>query len=253
MRFLGWRFAIAAVALGYAFRRADRQTIRAGILLGSIWAGGYVAQTLGLRTSTATNVAFITGMYVVFTPLLIGAISRSSPGRIAIAGVTLATIGLVLLAAPAGLTLARGDALAICGAVLFAAHIVGIGIAAPEVDPIALTAVQSATAAVITLAISLGTEGTDWVTPSRGTMATLLLTGVGASAVALIVQTRAQRVLAATPVAVILTMESVFGGIFGFVIAGDRLDATGWAGAALIMAGVLFAATAPNRRAADLA
>lgn len=252
LRFLGWRFAIASLALAFAFRRADRQTIRGGITLGIIWAGGYIAQTLGLRTSTATNVAFITGMYVVFTPLLSAAISRKAPGHAATAGVALAVVGLVLLAAPEGLVLARGDTYALLCAILFGAHIVGIGIAAPDVDPIALTAVQSATASVIALIASLFLERSAWEMPNPKGVWVLLLTGVGASAVALVVQTRAQQVLTATPVAVILTMESVFGGIFGFILAGDRLALGGWIGAAVITAGVLVAATMPRRRAEDL-
>lgn len=253
LRFLAMRFAIATLALSYAFRRADRRTVRAGIILGTIWAGGYITQTLGLRTSSSTNVAFITGMYVVFTPLLVGAVSRKAPTRPAIIAVVLAVGGLTLLASPTGLRLAPGDALALACAVLFAAHIVGIGIAAPDVDPIALTAVQSATAAMLALAASLFAEPGAWHVPSGANIGVLLLTGVGASALALIVQTRAQQVLAATPVAVILTMESVFGGIFGFILAGDRLAASGWIGATLILMGVLIAATVPARRATDLA
>jgi drug/metabolite transporter (DMT)-like permease len=251
LRFLGMRFLIAAIALGFAFRRADRRTMRAGTILGLIWGGGYIAQTLGLRTSTATNVAFITGMYVVLTPLLVGAVTRKAPTRPAIVGVVLAAVGLAALASPTGLTFASGDLLALACAVLFAGHIVGIGIAAPDVDPIALTAVQSLVASVMCFAAGAFGERGPWEMPSGANIGVLLITGVGASAIALIVQTRAQQVLAATPVAVILTMESVFGGVFGYLLAGDRLALSGWVGAALIITGVLVAATVPSRRATD--
>lgn len=252
LRFLAWRFAIATAALAFAFRRADRRTVRAGIALGTIWAAGYITQTLGLRTSTSTNVAFITGMYVVLTPLLAAIVSRHSPGRAALAGVALATAGLVLLASPSGLDVVSGDLLALACSALFAAHIVGIGIAAPDVDPFALTAVQAATVTTITLIATLVAEPTAWRMPSAANLGVLVLCGAGASALALVVQTRAQRVLPATPAAVILTLESVFGGIFGYLIAGDRLDAGGLAGAGLITVGVLIAAATPPRTAADL-
>lgn len=243
MRFLAVRYLIATAALAVLVRRIDHQTLRAGVVLGCILFVGYVMQTFALRNTSSTNVAFITGMYVVFTPLFAATLGRRAPSLRALSGVAFAAAGLALLATPNGLTLARGDVFSLLCAATFATHIVGVGIVAPDVEPLALTAVQSAVAGILSLGASLATEPSDWTTPSWGTIGTLILTGVGASSIALVVQTRAQRVLPPTPVAVILTMESVFGGLFGYLLAGDRLSAAGYVGAGLIVTGVLIAST----------
>lgn len=241
MRFLAVRYLIATAALIVVVRRIDRRTLRAGIVLGCILFVGYVMQTLALRNSSSTNVAFITGMYVVFTPLFAATLGRRAPDLRSLGGVALATAGLIFLATPNGLTLARGDVFSLLCAAAFAAHIVSVGIVAPDVEALGLTAVQSAVAGILSLGTSLVTEPGGWTTPSWGTIGTLILTGVGASSIALVVQVRAQRVLPPTPVAVILTMESVFGGLFGYLLADDRLSAAGYLGAGLIVTGVLIA------------
>lgn len=241
--YLALRFAVAAAALGAfgAFRGLRRDEARAGVLIGLALFGGYAFQTVGLQYTTPSNAGFITGLFVVFTPLLASLVLRTPPVRATMLAVVLATAGLVLLAMPEGFRLGRGDGLVLLCAVSFAAHIVLLGRLAPGASALRLAGVQVATATVLCVAWSglaehrapPGGDVTVWFAVG--------LTGLLATAAAFLVQTRAQQIIPPTRTAVILTAEPVFAGVFGYVLAGDRLGARGYAGAVLIVAGILAA------------
>lgn len=240
--FIAVRFALAALILAAAgmARNLSKDELRAGALMGVALFAGYALQTVGLQYTSASNAGFLTGMFVVFTPL-IGAIAyRTVPSRAALAGVALATAGLVLLAMPGGFRLGRGDTLEVLTAASFAVHILLIGRYSPGRDAGRLALVQIATASMLAALWSGVTErsveGFD-----LGVWGAIALTGVLATAVAFFVQTRAQQQIPPTRTAVILTAEPVFAGIFGFVLAGDRIGWRGLAGGVLIVAGILVA------------
>lgn len=247
--YLSLRFALATVvmvAFGAA-RGITRTEATAGALIGTALFAGYAFQTVGLQYTSASNAGFITGMFVVFTPLL-GAIAlRVLPSRAATAGVVLSTTGLVLLAMPAGFTMGGGDALEVMTAISFAVHILLISRLAPGLSAVRLTTVQLATAAVLTTLWTataerhpIPTDGFVWFA--------IVFTAVFATAVAFAIQTRAQQHIPPVRTAVILTAEPVFAGIFGFAVAGDRLGARGYAGAALIVVGILVAELGASAR-----
>jgi drug/metabolite transporter (DMT)-like permease len=241
--FVAYRFLAAAALLAVARPRAliprQRGLLGAGVMAGVALFAGYGFQTVGLQYTTASNAGFITGLAVVFTPLLAAVALRERPGLGSALGVALAFVGLALLSLR-NLEVRRGDVLVLGCAVAFAAHILLLGRFAPRYASYQLAVVQLGTVGVLAFGWSAVTG--DLAAPSGAPVwAALAVTAVLASAAAFLVQTRAQREVSPTKTAVILTMEPVFAGLFGFLLAGERLQARGWAGACCILAGMLVA------------
>jgi drug/metabolite transporter (DMT)-like permease len=241
--FLAVRYAIASATLAAPaarrLRGLGREGLAAGGLLGALVALGIGLQTAGLERTTVTNTGFITGLYVLFTPLLALALFRTPiPGELW-AAVGLAIVGLALLSGVPGGS-GTGDLLVLTSTVAQALQIVMVERYANRFDAFALTFVQVAVAclAFLVIAIALG----DLSVPRGATVwAALLVTGVFAVAFALLVQVWAQRRVSATRIAIIFSLETVFAGLFGYLLAGDRLGAFGFAGCAAIFAGIVIA------------
>jgi drug/metabolite transporter (DMT)-like permease len=241
--FLAVRYAIASAALAplaaRRLRTLGRDGLGAGAVLGVLIALGIGLQTAGLERTTVTNTGFITGLYVLFTPLLALAIFRTPIPRELWAAVGLALVGLALLAGvPQGS--AAGDLLVLVSTVAQAFQIVMVERYATRYDVFALTFVQVAVACVgfVAIALALG----DLSVPRGATVwAALLVTGLFAVAFALLVQVWAQRRVSATRIAIIFSLETVFAGLAGYLLAGDRLGAVGLAGCAAIFAGIVLA------------
>jgi len=241
--FLALRFAIATVTLAPAargrLRGLGRDGIAAAALLGALLAGGYALQTAGLDRTTVSSAGFVTGMYVVLTPVIAFAAFRATIGRTAWGGVVLATAGLALLSG-IGAGSPAGDLLVLGGAAVYALQIVLMERFAPRFDPLAFTLVEMAAACLLLGAVALA--GGEAAVPRGWTVwGALLVTGVFASALAFLAQMWAQRRTSATRTALVFAMEPVFAALFGYTLAGDRLGVAGWAGCATIMAGIALA------------
>jgi drug/metabolite transporter (DMT)-like permease len=243
LAFLAIRYVIATAALApLAARRLGgfgREGLVAGAVLGGLIALGIGLQTAGLERTTVTSTGFITGLYVLFTPLLGLALFRTPIPRSLWAGVALALLGLALLSGvPQGS--GRGDLLVLISAFVQAFHIVMVERYANRFDVFALTFVQVAAAAVAFGAVSLAFEE---LTVPRGwtVWSALIVTGLFAVAFAYVVQVWAQRRVSATRIAIVFSLETVFAGLFGYLLAGDRLGALGFAGCAAIFAGIVVA------------
>jgi len=241
--FLAVRFAIASLTLAVPARRRVRTLGRrgwtAGAVLGLLLAAGYALQTAGLERTTVSSTGFVTGLYVVFTPLLALLLFRARIAAAVWVGVALSTAGLALLSGVDAGSLG-GDALVLAAAAVYSLQIVLLERHAPHVDAVAFTLVEmvAACAGLAVVAVAAGQ-----VELPRGwtVWGALLVTGVFASALGFLVQTWAQRRTSATRTALAFAMEPVWAAVFGFWLAGDRLGAVGWAGAALIMAGIVVA------------
>ena len=234
MDFLAVRFAIAAaVMLPLWGRRMRLATLRTGLWIGVILAAGYTLQTWGLTLTTATNAGLITGLFVVLAPVADRVIYRTRIPRLAVAAVGLSLAGMVLLTGRTPSGVAVGDLLVLGCAVAFGVHIAVLSRHSPEHDPRGLATAQMTGLAVIFLLLWPVT-GTPSI-PPREVWFALGLTGLVASAMAYLIQTFAQQHLSTARTAVILTLEPVFAGFFGFVLAGERLTPLQWAGAALIL------------------
>lgn len=241
--FLAVRYLIATVALAppavRRLRGLGRDGLLAGGILGVLIAAGIGLQTAGLERTTVTNAGFITGLYVLFTPLLGLAIFRTRIPRELWAAAALALAGLALLSGIPGGS-GAGDSLVLVSAVVQAMQIVLVERYANRYDVFALTFVQVAGACVVcgAIAVALG----DLSVP-RGTTvwAALLVTGLFAVAFALLIQVWAQRRVSAARIAIIFSLETVFAALAGYLFAGDRIGAIGVAGCGLILAGIVLA------------
>jgi drug/metabolite transporter (DMT)-like permease len=249
--YLVLRFGIAVVALGpFAItiarhRHEDWRTLlRAGLVAGGLLAAGYAAQTVGLAMVSPSTSAFITGLYVVLTPVVEGIVRRAVPPRAVIAGVLLAAFGLYLLTG-ATVALGAGELLTLACAALFAVWIVYQGEYANRLHPIPFTTVQMAIIVVVCLPPSAA-QGVGKLTGLA--LFAAAFTGVLCSAVALSLQVWGQRRLAPSRTALILMLEPVFAGIAGY-FNGERLSAVALTGAGVILAGIAVAELAATSRA----
>jgi drug/metabolite transporter (DMT)-like permease len=241
--FLAVRFWIATLTLAVPglprVRSLGRPGFVGGAFLGLLLAAGYTLQTAGLERTTVSSTGFITGMYVVLTPLIALVLVRSRIGLPVWGGVALSTIGLAMLSGiHAGSV--TGDLLVLAAAAVYSLQIVLMERYAPRYDAVAFTFVEMLAAGVAlgVVAVALG----DLHLPHGWTVwGALLVTGVFASALAFLVQTWAQRRTSATRTALAFTMEPAWTAFFGYTLAGDRLGLLGWGGCAVIMAGIVLA------------
>jgi len=209
-------------------------------------AGGYVAQTFGLERAPATVSGFITGLFVVFTPLCSGLLLHRKVGGMAWFAVGVATGGLALLSLR-GLSVGTGEAITLLCAVAFALHIVGLGEWSTPEDAYGLAVIQLTTVAVLSIVLSAPTTLSP--PPDAGVWGAILLTSLGATAFGFWGQTWAQAHLHPTRAAVVMTMEPVFAGIFGVAIGGDDLTARTVLGALLVLSAMYLVELGPRQSA----
>jgi len=241
--FLAVRFAIAvatlAIPAGPRLRSLGRDGVVAGVALGSLLAAGYALQTAGLERTTVSAAGFVTGMYVVLTPVFGFVLFGFRPGASVWVGVGLAVAGLAMLSGiSAGSPV--GDLLVLAAAALYALQIALMERFAPRFDPLAFTTAQMAAAFVGFTVVAVAAGQVE--APHGATVwGALVVTGVFASALAYLAQAWAQQRTSATQTALVFALEPVWAGIFGYALAGDRLGAIGWAGCAVILSGIAVA------------
>jgi drug/metabolite transporter (DMT)-like permease len=216
-----------------------------GAVIGAFATGAYFCQNLGLRHTSTSNSAFITGLFAVTTPIIESIVFRHAPRRAIWVAVAMSVFGLFLLTG-AELTLGFGDAVTLGAAVLFGFWFVLIGAFTNRVDVIGLTAVQLATVSVLSLPIAL-VEG--FGSMSSDAVLAIVLTGVGCSAVAFSLSVWAQRAIDPSRASLLNLLEPIVAGIIGYAL-GERLGLVGYVGAAMILAAIVVAERGTHRRAA---
>ena len=257
MAFLAYRFLPASLLVGVIFWRGIRDLTkdgwRAGMLMGVFLTSGYIFQTMGLERTTASNAGFITGMFVVLTPIFGALFLRHRAGRVAWIAALVSSFGLYLLTGTGseGLNL-TGDFLVLLCACSFAAHILVTDRAVSHHKTGPLLAVQLGVCGLVTLVLALATDGLP--APEGGDVWTAIaVTSILASALGFFVQTYAQRHAPPARTALILASEPAFAGLFAWFVADERLSALGWVGAALILASIVTVELVPYlRRVAPL-
>jgi drug/metabolite transporter (DMT)-like permease len=241
--FVALRFWIATFVL-LAFmpgqiRKISRQTFRQGIVLSVVLTGGFVFQTLGLGYTSPSYSAFITSLSVLLVPLLGYALYRHRPRPQTIAGVVLATIGLFLLLAHlAEFKMSLGELLTLICAVMFGLQILFLGRFVATSDYRQLMLLQMAGVAVL-CSIAIPIFEKPFVSWNSSLVWALAITSLPATAFALYVQARAQRLTTANHAALIFSLEPFFAALFAFWILGQVLTVREWIGGSLVLAGVL--------------
>ena len=234
--FLAVRFAIAAVVMAAVFRRQmlalTRREVLIGVGLGVLYGLAQLLQTVGLEHTDASVSGFVTGTYVVLTPVLGAVLLRDRiPGSTWLA-VGLATVGLAVLSLR-GMSVGFGEAVTLAAAVLYALHIIGLGRYSTAASATGLATVQAFVITGVTLVgavpdgITLPQGGGQW--------ASLLYMALVAGAVALWAQTWAQSHMPATRAAIVMTMEPVFAAFFAVLLGGESLTARMLLGGGLVL------------------
>jgi drug/metabolite transporter (DMT)-like permease len=230
--------------------RGGRATLPYGLLAGVLLFLASSLQQVGIVTTTAGKAGFITGLYVVFVPLS-GLLWGQKAGAGRWIGVLLAACGLYLLSVSGRLSMARGDALVLASAAMWAAQIQFIGWVSPRTDSIALAATQFVTCSALSLFVALFAEPLD-VAAVGSAAVPLLYGGVGSVGIAFTLQVVAQREAHPAHAAVIMSLETVFAALGGWLILGETMPPRSLLGCALMLAGMIASQSHlfPRRREA---
>jgi len=249
--FLAVRFVIAALVMMVVFHRhllrLGRREWTQGIALGVVYGIAQLLQTFGLEHTSASISGFVTGMYVVFTPLLGTVLLRQRLPPITWIAVLLSVGGLGLLALH-GFNIGYGVWLTLISALLYGLHIVGLGTWSRPGNAFALSSVQMLVIALICLLATLPTG--PGLPPDRGAWAAVIYMALAAGAGAMLVQTWAQAHLSPTRAAIVMTMEPVFAAGFAVTFGNDALTWRMVVGGALVLAAMYLVELVPRGSAA---
>ncbi|NYI46920.1 drug/metabolite transporter (DMT)-like permease [Nocardioides aromaticivorans] len=250
--FLGVRFLVAGAAMlavaPRAIARLSPQVRRHALVLGCLYGVAQILQTAGLAHTPASVSGFITGLYVVATPLFAAAILRTRITGATWAAVLLATAGLGVLTLD-GLSIGYGEAITLVGALLYAAHIVGLGAWSTPADALGMSILQVLVIAVICMVAALVGGAPGVVLPDRGAdWASLVYMALVAGAAAILAQTWAQAHLPPTRSAIIMSMEPVWAASFAVLLGGESVTARMVVGGLMVLAAMLVVEALPRRR-----
>ncbi|MDY7231929.1 DMT family transporter [Hyalangium rubrum] len=240
--FLALRFGVGAAVLSAMARRRmfEPSHLRRGTVLGVFLFAGFAFQTVGLATTTPSRSAFITGLYVLFVPLVLLVLFRRVPRVSSLLGVVLSAVGLYFLTRPeVGSTegLSRGDGLTLAGAMAYAVHVVLTERYAPKEGVVALVAVQLWVVSLGAVLFLPFVEARVAWTPAF--VGAVLFCGVMASAVAIGLQTWAQARTSAVRAVIIYSLEAVFTAVASVALGYETLGVREWVGGSLIVLSVL--------------
>ena len=234
--FLFTRFTLAVIVMilirPQVIKLFTKDLLQRGGLAGVFLGLGYIAQTLGLERTGAAITGFITGLYVVLTPLIASIVLKEKITKFTWYCIAVATFGLGLLSIR-GFSVGIGEMFVLASAVLFAAHIIALSKWSSGRDVYAMTVIQLSMCAILA-GLASAIEGYS-LPPDSGVWSVVIFTAVFATAIAFIVQTWSQAHMSATKVAVILTMEVVFAAAFAIVLGGERLTIQTAVGGVLVV------------------
>lgn len=249
--FLAIRFSIAAVLMVALFWRPLRALSRrdwiASLLLGGLYGSAQILQTIGLAHTEASVSGFVTGTYVVLTPIFTAVLLRERVPASTWYAVLLATGGLAVLSLR-GLAVGIGEGLTLGAAALYALHIVGLGRLSTPLRATGMSAVQMLVIAVICVASAVP-DGIIWP-QGGGQWAAVLYMATVVGVLALWAQTWAQAHMSATRAAIVMTLEPVFAALFAVWFGGENLTARMVLGGAMVLA-AMYTVELVGRRADD--
>lgn len=246
--FLGVRFTIAALTLFLiaprAIGRMDPLLRRQSAYAGLIYAAAQLLQTFGLSHTAASVSGFVTGMYVVLTPLLAAALLRQRIPPVVWFAVALSTTGLAILSLH-GFRIGFGESITFASAILYALHIVALSRWATTGDAIGMATIQTAMIGGVCLLIA-APGGIELAQNPRDWFAVLYM-AVGAGAVAMLAQTWAQAHISAARAALLMTMEPVFAAGFAVAFGGESLGPRVLVGGVFILTAMIIAESSETR------
>ena len=241
MRFVGATI-IMSIVFYKNFRKISKSDLKAGLIIGIFLYIAFATQTIGLQFTSISNQAFLTATNVVFVPFLVWAVYKKAPDKFAFIGAALATVGIGLITLKEGLQLNVGDMWTLACAVFFAGHIVSIGFFAKDKDPIALTIVQFAVAAVLSLVSALMMEPLPAKIGSEAMVAVGYMV-LASTLLAFLLQNICQKYTPSTHASLILSLESVFGTLVAVIFEGEMFNLQMAFGCITVFAAILLIET----------
>lgn len=243
---LALRFSGAAAVIFFAavkkLKMIDRQYLRGGILMGTMLAAGYIVQTYGLYYTTPGKNAFLTATYCILVPFLYWLIYKRKPDGYNIIAAVICLAGMGLVCLQNDLSVNIGDLLTICCGLFYGLHIIITANYAEDRDPIALTLIQFAVAAVICFVFALIFEPAPQGLHANSWFAIAYLS-IMCTAVCFLLQTFGQKYTPPSGAALIMTLESVFGTILSIILGKEILTFGILCGFALIFIAVVISET----------
>ena len=251
LNFLAVRFSLAALLMVIIFfpalRRLSRRSVSRGLWLGLAYGVAQILQTIGLQYTPASISGFITGMYVVLTPLCAAVILRSTLGPRVWLGAGIATVGLAILGLN-GLSIGFGEAITLASALIYAVHIVGLSAWSEAREALGLATVQLGVTALVSVAAALAFEGSVTLPTTGFDWLAIVYMAVVSGALAMLGQTWAQAHMSSARAAIIMTMEPVWAAFFAVLFGGESLTARMLVGGALVLTAMYIVELAPRRR-----
>ena len=234
--FLASRFILAAAFMFIykpkSLTGLDRKFVKRAVLIGLLLCSGFIFQTFGLTQTTVSNTGFITGLYLVFTPLISWLLLKREIFKVQWLAVLVATIGLYFISFN-GISVGIGEILVLISALLFAGQIVSLGEWSDGENTYALTLIQILVSAVIFFALSLK-DGFQ-LPPDNAVWSAVFYTAFFATFLGFLIQTKAQSVMSATVAGVLLAMETPFALFFGLYFDNDPITLRIISGGTLVL------------------
>ncbi len=234
--FLASRFILAAAFMFIykpkSLTGLDRKFVKRAVLIGLLLCSGFIFQTFGLTQTTVSNTGFITGLYLVFTPLISWLLLKREIFKVQWLAVLVATIGLYFISFN-GISVGIGEILVLISALLFAGQIVALGEWSDGENTYALTLIQILVSAVIFFALSLK-DGFQ-LPPDNAVWSAVFYTAFFATFLGCLIQTKAQSVMSATVAGVLLAMETPFALFFGLYFDNDPITLRIISGGTLVL------------------
>ena len=234
--FLASRFILAAAFMFIykpkSLTGLDRKFVKRAVLIGFLLCSGFIFQTFGLTQTTVSNTGFITGLYLVFTPLISWILLKREIFKVQWLAVLVATIGLYFISFN-GISFGIGEILVLISALLFAGQIVALGEWSNGENTYALTLIQILVSAVIFFALSLK-DGFQ-LPPDNGVWSAVFYTAFFATFLGFLIQVKAQSIMSATVAGVLLAMETPFALFFGLYFDNDPITLRIISGGTLVL------------------
>lgn len=250
------RFSVGGLALlpflrftslakgGWDVPMSNAGAIRAGLLAGLVLFAGASLQQAGIVYTTAGKAGFVTGLYVIMVPVL-GLLWRQRPGTITWLGAAVALVGLYFLCITGGLTLGRGDTLVLLGAICWAVHVLIVGHYSARVGPLRLAVVQFLVCGCLSIAGAAIWEVVTWA-GLRGAVLPLLYGAFFSVGIAFTLQVIAQKDVPPTHTAIILSLETAFAALGGWLLLGEVLTTRAILGCLLMFIGIIVSQLDPR-------
>ena len=259
MLFIAVRFTLAAVLLFPFFFRSvlnsSKETIKDGLILGVIYFLGFATQTIGLQYTTATKSAFITGTFVLFTPIFQLIFEKKIPGKGNLIGILFVILGLIFLSSKGenaldvfseiGSGFNIGDFFTLICAVFFAMYLVYLDISSKKHDYKPLVFIQISLTGLLGIISALFVSATgmqaEKLIINSSLIFAIIYTSVFATIIASTIQTKFQKVVTPTKAGIILSFEPIFSAIFAFFILTEKISNFAALGCILIFLGLIVA------------